>query len=83
MKLEDMTGKSLLAIEMLGLSIQALKRHIQKLLDNEGTNIKSHKIKWVLTVLAIWPDSAKQCMRKSAGKVHRIQQITIIYYYEN
>jgi hypothetical protein len=83
MKLEDMTGKSLLAIEMLGLSIQALKRHIQKLLDNEGTNIKSHKIKWVLTVPAIWPDSAKQCMRKSAGKVHRIQQITIIYYYEN
>jgi hypothetical protein len=40
MKLEDMTGKSLLAIEMLGLSIQALKCHIQKLLDNEGTNIK-------------------------------------------
>ena len=75
-----MTGKSLLAIEMLGLSIQALKRHIQKLLDNEGTNIKPHEIKWVLTVPAIWPDNAKQFIRSSAEKVH-IQQITIIYYY--
>ena len=81
MKLEDVTGKSLLAIEVFGLSIQALTSHMRKLLDNEGTNIKLHEIKWILTVPAIWPDSAKQFMRKSAEKVYRIQQITIIYYY--
>ena len=68
MKLEDVTGKSLLAIEVFGLSIQALTSHMQNLLDNEGTKIKPHEIKWVLTVPAIWPDSAKQFMRKSAEK---------------
>ena len=81
MKLKDVTGNSLLAIEVLGLSIQALTSHMEKLLDNEGTNIKPHEIKWVLTVPAIWSDSAKQFMRKSVEKVFRIQQIIIIYYY--
>ena len=50
-------------------------------LENEGTTIKPHEIRWVLTVPAIWPESAKQFMRKSAEKVFRIQQIKIIYYY--
>ena len=76
-----MTGKSLLAIEVFGLSIQALTSHMRKLLDKEGTDIKPHEIKWVLTVPGIWPDSAKQFMRKSAEKVYTIQQIKIIYYY--
>jgi hypothetical protein len=53
MKLEDVTGKSLLAIEVFGLSIQALTSHMRKLLDNEGTNIKPHEIKWILTVPVI------------------------------
>ena len=68
MKLEDVTGKSLLAIKVFGLSIQALTSHMRKLLENEGTDIKPREIKWVLTVPAIWPDSAKQFMRKSAEK---------------
>ena len=78
MQLEDVTGKSLMAIEVFGLSIQALTSHMQKLLDKEGTIVKPHEIKWVLTVPAIWPDSAKQFMRKSAEKVYRIQQQNII-----
>jgi hypothetical protein len=78
MKLEDVTGKSLLAIEVFSLSIQALTSHMQKLLDKEGTNIKPHEIKWVLTVPAIWPDNAKQFMRKCAEKVYKIQQQNII-----
>ena len=77
MKLEDVTGKSLLAIEVFGLSIQALTSHMQKLLDKEGTNVKPHEIKWVLTVPAIWPDSAKQFMRKSAENVYRKRRYQI------
>ena len=80
MKLEDVTGKSLLAIKVFGLSLRALTSHMLKLLESEGTNIKPREIKWVLTVPAIWPDNAKQFMRSSAEKIH-IQQITIIYYY--
>ena len=68
MKLEDVTGKSLLAIKVFGLSLRALTSHMLKLLESEGTNIKPREIKWVLTVPAIWPDSAKQFMRKSAEK---------------
>jgi len=82
MRLEDMTGKSLLAIEVFGLWIQALTSHMRKLLDKEGTDIKPHQIKWVLTVPAIWPDSAKQFMKKSGKKVYRIHKFPInIYYY--
>ena len=43
-----------------------------KVLDKEGTGIKPHEIKWVLTVPAIWPDSVKQFMRKSAEMVYII-----------
>jgi hypothetical protein len=42
MKLEDFTGKSLLAIEVFGLSIQALKSHMMNALEKEGTKIKPH-----------------------------------------
>jgi hypothetical protein len=72
MKLEDVTGKSLLAIEVFGLLIRALKSHLLERLYHGGTDIKPHEIKWVLTVPAIWPDSAKQFMRISAEKVYRI-----------
>jgi hypothetical protein len=41
MKLEDVTGKSLLAIKVFGLSIQALTSHMRKLLENEGTDSDS------------------------------------------
>lgn len=64
-----MTGKSVMAIDVFGQSIKALRDHLLKLLDTEGTGINHHDIKWVLTVPAIWPDSAKQFMRKSAEKV--------------
>ena len=69
LRLEDVTGKSLLAIEVFGLSIKALKDHLLKLLNKEGTDVNFDDIKWVLTVPAIWPDSAKIFMRKSAKKV--------------
>jgi hypothetical protein len=36
MKLEDVTGKSLLAIEVFGLSIQALKSHLLERFYREG-----------------------------------------------
>ena len=39
-------------------------------LDKRGTGVQMEEIKWVLTVPAIWTDSAKQFMRKSAEKVY-------------
>ena len=79
MELEDVTGKPLLAIDVFAMSIKALKSHMLKVLDKEGNTIEPHEIKWVLTVPAIWDDSAKLFMRKSAEKVSRLQKFKISY----
>ncbi|VDI39861.1 Hypothetical predicted protein [Mytilus galloprovincialis] len=67
--IEDITGKSALAMDVFSLSIQALKDHLMKTLVNRGTTMTVKDIRWVLTVPAIWTDAAKQFMRKSAEKV--------------
>lgn len=69
MVLEDISGKSVPAIEVFGLSIKSLVNHLTDLLDKQGTGMDNSEIQWVLTVPAIWTDAAKQIMRKSAVKV--------------
>ncbi|XP_063409591.1 heat shock 70 kDa protein 12B-like [Mytilus trossulus] len=66
--IEDITGKSVLAMDVFSLSIQALKDHLMELLGKRGTTMTVKDIRWVLTVPAIWTDAAKQFMRKSAEK---------------
>ncbi|XP_071146599.1 heat shock 70 kDa protein 12B-like [Mytilus edulis] len=66
--IEDITGKSALAIDVFALSIQALKDHLMETLDKRGIKMTVKDIRWVLTVPAIWTDAAKQFMRKSAEK---------------
>lgn len=68
--IEDITGKSALAIDVFALSIQALKDHLMETLDKRGIKMTVKDIRWVLTVPAIWTDAAKQFMRKSAEKVN-------------
>lgn len=67
--IEDITGKSVLAMDVFSLSIQALKDHLMETLDKRGIGMRVKDIRWVLTVPAIWTDAAKQFMRKSAEKV--------------
>ena len=69
MPLEDITGRTLPAIDVFSMSIKALKDHLLAELEKQGTGLKADEIKWVLTVPAIWSDSAKQFMRASAEKV--------------
>jgi len=70
MVIEDVSGKKqALAVEVFGLSIQALVNHLMDLLKTQGAGIKIDDIQWVLTIPAIWTDSAKQFMRKSGEKV--------------
>lgn len=66
MLIEDITGKSALAMDVFALSIQALMDHLLTLLETRGTGIDKKEIQWVLTVPAIWTDGAKQFMRRSA-----------------
>lgn len=69
MEVKDVTGKSVLAIEVFGFTIKALKTHLKDTLEKQELDIENLEIQWVLTVPAIWSDAAKQFMRKCAIKV--------------
>jgi hypothetical protein len=57
MIIEDVSGKKpALAVEIFGLSIQALVNHLMDLLKSQGTGVKIDEIQWVLTIPAIWTD---------------------------
>ncbi|CAC5380207.1 unnamed protein product [Mytilus coruscus] len=64
--IEDIVGKPMAALDVFTLSIKALVNHLMALLEKQGTGVKAEEIRWVLTVPAIWTDSAKQFMRKGA-----------------
>ncbi|XP_060062728.1 heat shock 70 kDa protein 12A-like [Ylistrum balloti] len=64
--IEDVTGKSVNALEVFSKSISALKNHLMKTLETQKADITPEEIQWVLTVPAIWSDTAKQFMRSAA-----------------
>ncbi|XP_076115298.1 heat shock 70 kDa protein 12A-like [Mytilus galloprovincialis] len=66
--IKDVTGKSIPAIEVFSLSIKALKDCLFELAETCGFEFTMKDIKWVLTVPAIWSDSAKEFMKESAIK---------------
>lgn len=68
MELKEAGGKTLPAIAVFTLSIKALKDHLLDMLDTRGTTLRAEEVLWVLTVPAIWTDSAKFFMRKAALK---------------
>lgn len=70
MELKEAGGKTLPAIAVFTLSIKALKDHLLDMLDTRGTTLRAEEVLWVLTVPAIWTDSAKFFMRKAALKVN-------------
>ncbi|CAG2226933.1 unnamed protein product [Mytilus edulis] len=67
--IEDISGKSLLALDVFSLSIKALKDHFIERVNKLVKNIQIDDILWVLTVPAIWDDNAKLFMRTSAEQV--------------
>ena len=69
MVLEDITGKALSAVDVFTLSIKALVDHLLSISNKQGKLIHNDEIQWILTVPAIWTDTAKQFMRTSAEKV--------------
>lgn len=59
------------AIDVFSGAISYLKSHLMNSVNdrNSGNRITVDKIRWVLTVPAIWSDGAKQFMREAAVKV--------------
>ncbi|KAL4230331.1 Heat shock 70 kDa protein 12A [Mactra antiquata] len=67
-EIEDDKGRKMLASEVFGAVIKYFKDKLLDFLKRQGTGVENEDIHWVLTVPAIWTDSAKQFMRESAYK---------------
>lgn len=64
--LEDESLKLLPAVEIFAHAINCLKMKLFEQLDKDQKVLSPDDILWVLTVPAIWDDSAKDFMRKAA-----------------
>lgn len=67
-EVKDDHGRALPAKMVFAAVIRFLKGHLLDTLEKRGTGIENKDIHWVLTVPAIWSDSAKQFMRESANE---------------
>nr|XP_022309539.1 heat shock 70 kDa protein 12A-like isoform X2 [Crassostrea virginica] len=67
-KIFDICGKPVPAMKVFSLSIEYLKEHCLKTINDRGFTPKREDIKFVLTVPAIWNDISKQFMRTAAIK---------------
>ncbi|XP_045158389.2 heat shock 70 kDa protein 12A-like [Mercenaria mercenaria] len=62
----DSQGRPISGMLLFGMVIQYMKRQAENQIVQALVGIQIEKIKWVLTVPAIWSDSAKQFMREAA-----------------
>ncbi|KAK3090679.1 hypothetical protein FSP39_013656 [Pinctada imbricata] len=69
MVIEDETGKKYKAEKVFTESIKYLRQHFIEMLNTQGKVFDDSEIQYILTVPAIWNDSAKQFMRNAAEKV--------------
>ena len=60
---------SIPAIDLFAFTIKAIKDHFEKAAKGRGLTFTSDNILYVLTVPAIWSESAKEFMKKAAKKV--------------
>lgn len=67
--IHDINGKVMTAMYVFSASIKYMHDHLLKELKNQDGEIQEEEIHWVLTVPAIWDDSAKQFMRDAAEQV--------------
>lgn len=68
-KLTDDQGQQMLAIDVFSKSIAYLKRTLLKHITDAVKDFRESDVHWVITVPAIWDDSAKQFMREAANNV--------------
>ncbi|KAK3606388.1 hypothetical protein CHS0354_042027 [Potamilus streckersoni] len=65
-KIETQDGKVCKAKKIFTFSIKYLKEHMEEAMKIRGLDIRADEMAWVLTLPAIWTDSAKQFMREAA-----------------
>lgn len=60
LELTDISGKKLDALTVFSRTIEFFRYHLMTAISNENPSIKDKQIGWVITVPAIWCDSAKK-----------------------
>ena len=71
-RINDIHKNEMLALDVFAESIKYLKTHaLSELEKYEQGLIRTRDIQWVLTVPAIWEDSARQFMRLAAQQVRK------------
>ena len=71
--LEARNGKSVRALDIFSYSLKYLKdKALERISEQSGVQYQTEEVLWVITVPAIWKQSAKQFMREAA-----IQVVTI------
>ena len=69
MTIKDEQGKPFPAITVFAESIRFLKDHLLERMRKRIASIKDTDIDWVVTIPAIWEESAKQFMILAANQV--------------
>lgn len=69
------------AIDIFSNGIRFLKDHLISHFQGHISGIRGSDIHWVLTLPAIWDESAKKFMRKSAEMVKRLINSIIVYFF--
>lgn len=69
--MNDQQMKPMSALTVFAAGIRYLKQHLFEALSKCGPVVRDSDIHWVLTVPAIWNESAKQFMREAAVEVIR------------
>lgn len=69
MEIKDHLNNPMKALDVFSLSIRYLKDECIELFQKKRMTIPYDEILWILTVPAIWDESAKQFMRKAAEQV--------------
>ena len=80
--LQAANGKHMSGIEVFSAAIKFLKKHFLENIKNRNarSNVTVDRVRWVLTVPAIWNDAAKQFMRESAEKVTFLLNSKCLYH---
>ncbi|XP_068713523.1 heat shock 70 kDa protein 12A-like [Montipora foliosa] len=72
--LEARNGKNVRALDIFSYSLEYLKdKALERISDESGIEYTAEEVRWVITVPAIWKQSAKQFMREAAyqaGLIH-------------
>ena len=58
------------AMDIFSFAIKAIKKHFEGALKERSVSFKADKVLHVVTVPAIWSESAKEFMKKAAIKVN-------------